>query len=324
MTEILVSASLKDGMLTAATREILGMARGIADRRGHSVGLAVVGASIAQEAAMCGADCVYWMEHEVLKECEPANYLACLQKIVVKADPHLIIFAADRKAFDVAARVAHRLQAGLVTDCIAAQIEDERLVLTKPVYGGKALATMKVNTPTAVVTVRQRTQQPLSPDPTRKAAVIIVDPPVESLRADTSLVERIDEEASEISLETAKVVVSGGRGLGGAQAFDDLKKLAKFLGGAVGASRAAVDAGWMPPSHQVGQTGKIVAPGIYFAIAISGAAQHIAGMNGSKVIIAINTDREAPIFKVSNLGIVDDYRNVVPALINELNRVLAT
>jgi electron transfer flavoprotein alpha subunit len=151
---------------------------------------------------------------------------------------------------------------------------------------------------------------------------IILTHPIESIAPDWKVLDRIEEEGEEVLLEEAKVVVSGGRGIGGSEGFKPLKQLAKILGGAVGASRTAVDAGWVPPSHQVGQTGKIVAPDVYLAIALSGSSQHVAGMGGSKVIVAINRDPEAPIFRIANLGVVEDYRNVLPALIEEFSRIL--
>lgn len=326
MSEILVSASVKDGSLSASTKEILGTAKKIAGKRGDSVAVALVGpkvSSLTREVASAGADKIYLTTHEALAEFDPGIYLKCLEKITKSVNPNLVLFPADRKALDLAPRLAHRLRAGLVTDCVGVEVREGCLVVTKPVYGGKALATMKVQTPVAVLTVRQRTQEPLLQDPTRSAEVIIVDPPVESFLPDFALIKRIEEEKNEISLENAKVVVSGGRGLGGPEPFGELKKMARLLGGAVGASRAAVDAGWMLPSQQVGQTGKIVAPQIYFAIAISGASQHLAGMSASKTIVAVNTDPEAPIFKAANLGVVDDYRNVLPTLIDQLTKVLS-
>ncbi len=326
MSEILVSVSMRDGSLSTPTKEVLGMARKIASKRGDTVAAALLGAnvsSLTEELAHSGADKVYVTTHEVLAEFDAVFYLKCLQRIIEKANPNLILFPADERGLDLAPRLAHRLGAGLVTDCLGVEIQDGSLMVTKPVYGGKALATMKVKTPAAVLTVRQRTQEPFPPDATRKAEVVTVEPLVESLIPEMALIKRIEEAREEISLEDAKVVVSGGRGLGGPEPFVELKKMAHLLGGAVGASRTAVDAGWMPPSHQVGQTGKIVAPGIYFAIAISGASQHLAGMSGSKVIVAINVDPEAPIFKVANLGVVEDYRNVLPTLIAELTKVLS-
>ena len=137
-----------------------------------------------------------------------------------------------------------------------------------------------------------------------------------------TVIDRIEEGGEEVNLEDAKVVVSGGRGMGGGEAFHQLKQMAKMLRGDVGASRTAVDAGWIPPTHQVGQTGKIVAPDVYFAVGISGSSQHIAGMVGSKIIVAINKDPEAPILRIANLGVIEDYRNVLPALIEELSKLL--
>ena len=326
MSEILVSVSMRNGSLSTPTKEVLGLARKIAGKRGDVVSAALIGAKVSavtQELSSSGADKVYVCAHETLAEFDPGLYLKCLQKIIAEVNPSLVLFPADETGLDLAPRLAHRLGAGLVTDCLGVEIQEGSLAVTKPVYGGKALAAIKIETPVAVLTVRQRTQEPFSQDATRRAEVVTIDPPGESFLPEMALIKRIEEEREEINLEDAKVVVSGGRGLGGPEPFNELKKIAKLLGGAVGSSRTAVDAGWMPPSHQVGQTGKIVAPGIYFAIAISGASQHLAGMSGSKVIVAINVDPDAPIFKVANLGVVEDYRNVIPTLIAELTKALS-
>jgi electron transfer flavoprotein alpha subunit len=223
---------------------------------------------------------------------------------------------------DLAPRLAYRLGAGLVTDCVDFAIRDGRCIFIKPVYGGKALAHLRVTTPVALATVRPRTQEPFPADTRRIAERVIVAPQIESIPRETTVIDRSEEEGEEVNLEDAKVVVSGGRGMGSSEAFRQLKKLAKILGGAVGASRTAVDAGWVPPSHQVGQTGKIVAPDVYFAVGISGSSQHIAGMGGSKIIVAINRDPEAPILRIANLGVIEDYRNVLPALIDEFSKIL--
>jgi electron transfer flavoprotein alpha subunit len=326
MSEILVSVSMKNGSLSTPTKEVLGMARKIARKTGDPVSAALIGSdvsSLPQELAAAGADKIYISVHDVLGEFHPAFHLKTIQKIIERAKPSLIIFPGDEVGLDLAARLAHRLEAGLATDCIDVEIQNGSLVLTKPVYGGKALAKMKIQTPSAVLTVRQRTQEPFPQDASRTAESILIEPPVESFLPEMTLVNRVKEEKEEISLEDARVVVSGGRGLEGPEPFDELRKVARLFGGAVGASRAAVDAGWMPPSHQVGLTGKIIAPEIYFAVAISGASQHLAGMSGSKVVVAINSDPDAPIFKAANLGVVDDYRNVIPALIAELNKTLS-
>lgn len=326
MSEILVSITVKNGTLSTPTREVLGMARKIAGKTGAAVSAALLGgnvSSLVQEVAAAGADKVYVSANEALEEFQPSLYLKVFQTLQEKAKPSLIIFPGDEIGLDLAPRLAYRLGASLVTECIQVEFEDSTMIFTKPVYGGKALAKMKTHAPVTVLTVRQRTQEPFAPDAGRSAETIPVEADLGSVLPETTLTKRIEEEREEIALEDAKVIVSGGRGLGGPEPFADLKKVAQLLGGAVGASRTAVDAGWMPPSHQVGQTGKIVAPGLYIAIGISGASQHLAGMSGSKVIAAINTDPEAPIFKVANLGVVEDYRNVVPTLLTELAKVVS-
>ena len=302
------------------------MARKIAGKTGDSVAAALIGAnvsSLVQEVAGAGADKVYVSAHEALAEFHPSIYLKVFQDMLDKAKPILVIFPGDEIGLDLAPRLAHRLGAGLITDCIDAEIQDGSMIFTKPVYGGKALARMKSHAPVTVLTVRQRTQEPCPPDAGRTAEAVTVEAQIEATPRETTLTKRIEEQREDIALEDAKVVVSGGRGLGGPEPFAELKKVAKLLGGAVGASRVAVDSGWMPPSHQVGQTGKIVAPGLYIAIGISGASQHLAGMSGSKVILAINSDPEAPIFKVANLGVVEDYRNIIPTLVAELTKALS-
>ena len=326
MPGILVCATLKGGSLTGPTREALGLARRIAGQRGDRVAAALVGdgvCSLSPELIAGGADVVYVSEHKRLAEYQPKFYLQALQAIAEKVQPGLVVFPGDATGLDLAPRLAQRMGAGLVTDCIGLEIQDGGLVFNKPVYGGKALARLKVVTPVAVVTVRPRTQEVFPPAAGRTGECVTVVAPIDADLADTTLIERVEEEGEEVNLEDARVVVSGGRGMGGAEPFNKLKELAKIMGGAVGASRAAVDAGWAPPSTQVGQTGKIVAPALYFAVALSGSSQHLAGMGGSKIIVAINKDPEAPIMRTANVGIVDDYRNVVPALIEELKKVLS-
>jgi electron transfer flavoprotein alpha subunit len=301
------------------------MARKIAAQTGDRVGAALVGAKVSQftkELARWGADVVYVSEHERLAEFQPSLYLKVLQDMAEAARPHTILFPADGPGVDLAPRLAHRLGAGLVTDCIDFEVRDGRCIFVKPVYGGKALGRLRVTTPIALATIRPRTQEPSRMNNGRSAEQIILPHPMESIAPDWKVLDRIEEEGEEAPLEGAKVVVSGGRGIGGSEGFKPLKQLAKILGGAVGASRTAVDAGWVPPSHQVGQTGKIVAPDVYLAIALSGSSQHVAGMGSSKVIVAINRDPEAPIFRIANLGVVEDYRNVLPALIEEFSRIL--
>jgi electron transfer flavoprotein alpha subunit len=322
---ILVLTEVRSGSLSTSSKEILGMGRRIADQNGDRVAAALIGGKVSQftkELAGWGADVVYVSEHERLGEFQPGLYLKVLQDMAEAAQPHTILFPADGPGMDLAPRLAYRLGAGLVTDCIDFEVRDGRCIFVKPVYGGKALGRLRVTTPVALATIRPRTQKPCPMNNSRALKEIILTHPIESIAPDWKVLDRIEEEGEEVLLEEAKVVVSGGRGIGGSEGFKPLKQLAKILGGAVGASRTAVDAGWVPPSHQVGQTGKIVAPDVYLAIALSGSSQHVAGMGGSKVIVAINRDPEAPIFRIANLGVVEDYRNVLPALIEEFSRIL--
>jgi len=322
---ILTAISIKNGFPSMGSKEVLGMARRMADQTGERVAAALVGARVSscqQELAAWGADVVYLSENERLAEFHPNIYLKVFQDIAAEARPHTLLFPAEPPVMDLAPRLAFRLAAGLVTDCLDFKIQDGKSVLIKPVYGGKALALLRVTTPVILATVRARTQEPFPRDASRVAELVVVDSPIQSIPQEMTVIDRIEEESEEIKLEEARIVVSGGRGLGGSEAFQRLRQLARILSGAVGASRTAVDAGWIPSSHQVGQTGKIVAPDVYFAIAISGASQHIAGMGGSKIIVAINRDPEAPIMRIANLGVIEDYRNVLPALIDEFSRIL--
>ena len=308
-----------------SSKEVLALARRMAGQTRDRVAAALVGAdvgSLTQELAKAGADVVYLSESEFLTEFQAKVYLKVFQDIGEVAQPHTILFPADAIGMDLAPRLAYRLGAGLVTDCVDFAIRDGRCIFIKPVYGGKALAHLRVTTPVALATVRPRTQEPFPADTSRIAERVIVAPQIESILRETIVIDRSEEEGEEVNLEDAKVVVSGGRGMGSSEAFRQLKKLAKILGGAMGASRTAVDAGWVSPSHQVGQTGKIVAPDVYFAVGISGSSQHIAGMGGSKIIVAINRDPEAPILRIANLGVIEDYRNVLPALIDEFSKIL--
>jgi len=322
---ILTAITIKNGSLSTPSKEVLGMARRMASQTGDRVAAALVGAKVSpfsEELAGWGADAVCLAEDEALTEFHAGPYLKAFEDIARAAEAHTVLFPADAMGTELAPRLAYRLGAGLVTDCVDFELRDGRFVFIKPVYGGKALARVRVTTSVSLATVRPRTQEPWPAGTQRSIERIFVAPQRQAISPETTVIDRLEEAEEEINLEDAKVVVSGGRGMGNAEAFQRLKQMAKILGGAVGASRTAVDAGWVPPAHQVGQTGKIVAPDVYFAIGISGSSQHIAGMGGSKIIVAINKDPEAPILRIANLGVIEDYRNVLPALIEELGKLL--
>lgn len=308
--------------LTSAVREVLGGARRLADASGGQVVAGALGAAAQDAEAMIahGADRVLTVEHAALGEADADAYVDAAEAVCRQAGEALVLLPGDRLGWEMAPRLAHRLGAGLVTDCVSVEWDGGRFVMTKPVYGGKAMARLAVTTATQVALVRARTMEALEAAAERTGTVeaLSVSPSGGRVR----VLERKQEETrGRVRLEDAPVVVSGGQGLGGPEPFETLDEIAQLLGGAVGASLAAVDAGWVPPQAQVGQTGKSVAPDLYIAVGISGASQHVAGMSNSKTIVAINKDPEAPIFRVAHLGVVGDYKEVLPAFLAELRRI---
>jgi electron transfer flavoprotein alpha subunit len=220
---------------------------------------------------------------------------------------------------DLASRLAFRLETGLVTDCTALRLEDGQLVMTKPVYGGNALAEYVGPRP-QIATIRPRAFDPAEPDPARKAELVRLE--VEGAESQARVVDTVKEPAAAgPQLKDAKVVVSGGRGLGGPENWHFIEELAETLGGAVGATRAVTDAGWVPPSLQVGLTGVTITPDLYITVAISGAVQHIAGCSGARNVIAINKDAEANIFKHARYGVVGDWKQILPAFTAKLKEL---
>jgi len=235
--------------------------------------------------------------------------------MVQSLDPALIVIAASSQGKDLAARLAARLDAGLAMDCTAIKLDNGKLTFTRPMFGGKIFADVEIEGGLQIVAIRPNVM-----DITEASrACAIEKPAVQVGDVKTSVVEKSMDTGDKIELTEADIVVSGGRGTGGK--FDPIEQLAAALGGAVGASRSAVDEGWRPHSDQVGQTGKVVSPGMYVACGISGAIQHLAGMSTSKYIVAINKDSEAPIFSKADLGIVGDLFEVVPAVVEEVNKI---
>ena len=323
MSGILVYTSIINRSVSMPTKEVLGMARAIAGKTGDSVTAALVGAEVsdlASELIASGADQVCVCDHVSLSEFCANLYLKALEAVVEKTAPRIVLIPGEASGAELAPRLAQRVKGGLVTDCIAYEVSGDTVTYTKPVYGSKALARIRITTPLSLVTVRPRTQEIYPEAADRTGDTVKLELPFDDCPPETQTVERMEEEVLECTLEEANVVVSGGRGLRDAEAFEQLRELAGLLNGAVGASRVAVDQALVPPSCQIGLTGKIVAPDVYFAIGLSGASQHIAGMSGSKYIVAINNDEDAPIFDISNVGVVEDYRDVLPVLITELKK----
>ena len=322
-SNILIVAEGRDGSLRKVSYELVSVAREMARGLGGAVEAVVIGGAVAQCAeslAKTGVVKVYQAEDAVLEQFAPELYAAALTDVIRKAEPAVILFGATGYGKELGARVAARLDLGLITDCTSYTVDGGTLVLKRPVYAGKAVATVQAKALPVMVSIRPNIFPPAA-EGSAAAPIEKVATPSGAPRA--RVIEKVKKEAASVDLAEAKIVVSGGRGAKSAEGFEPVKALAKTLGAAVGASRAAVDAGWIDYSTQVGQTGKTVAPNLYIALGISGAIQHLAGMSSSQVIVAVNKDPDAPIFKVADYGIVGDLFEVVPALNEEFKKILA-
>jgi electron transfer flavoprotein alpha subunit len=315
---ILVFAEQVDGSFRKVAFEAVSEARRLADTLGETVTSVVLGSGIegiAGELGKYGADKILVGDDPALADYATDAYANVLLDIVTNSDPRILLLGASSQGKDVAARLGARLDVGLAMDCIAVRLDGEVFVATKPMYGGKVLAEVAVDGVPQIAAIRPNVMD--IAEAAKAGDVERVEVNTGSVR--TRVVEKKLEAASKVDLTEADIVVSGGRGMGGAD-FSLLEELAEILGGAVGASRSAVDEGWRPHSDQVGQTGKVVSPSLYIACGISGAIQHLAGMGASKYIVAINKDPEAPIFKKADYGIVGNLFEAVPAIIAELKK----
>jgi electron transfer flavoprotein alpha subunit len=305
--------------------EALGVARTVAAESGGQVVALVLGQnvhSLAETAIHYGADRAIVADDPTLNHFRLEPYAAVLTKTAQEQTPAVMILGASNAGLELSAYTAARLGVGLAPDCIALNMVEGKLVATRPVLIGNLMARVEFGPARpCMVTIRRRVFSPLEPDPGRSGQIV----PVEAVLAEEDIatkVEGFEAASSQVSLTDANIIVSGGRGVGGPEGFAPVKALAEALGGAMGASRAAVDAGWVPYAHQVGQTGKTVQPDLYIACGISGAIQHLAGMKTSKIIVAINKDSEAPIFKYASYGIVGDLFQYLPALTAEFKKRL--
>jgi electron transfer flavoprotein alpha subunit len=263
----------------------------------------------------------YIFENPAYAEYEPDLYLQALEDICQRYQPEIFLAAHTAHGQDLLSRLAARLGAGIVTDCIDLKIDpvSGSLLMTKPVYGGNAVAVFTSNSSLQLATVRSKAT---APAPAKRPELFVIDSAPTPIAQRVKRLEIRKDKVEGVRLEDADIIVSGGRGIGGADGFEPLRLLADLLGGAVGASRPPCDLGWVPSPAQIGLTGKAVAPKAYFAIAISGAMQHVTGMFESQYVIAINKDKDANIFKTADYGVVGDYREVLPSLIKKL-RVMA-
>lgn len=316
-----IYAEQRDGILMNVALELLGAGRKLADILGVPLSALLLGDGtdgIAKQLIHFGADQVYVIDHPLLKQYEANLYAKAIASAIEKYRPEILLFGATFIGRELAPRLATRLRVGLSADCTELEIDQENrlLVQTKPAFGGNVMAKIIIpNHRPQIATVRPNVMKRLEPQLSRIGQIIRIDDV--SLQAEdilTKVIDIVKDTESSVNLQEAKIIVAGGFGLGKAENFGLIKELADVLGGAVGASRAVVDADWISSYHLIGQTGKTVQPKLYIACGISGCIQHIVGMQSSEVIIAINKDPNAPIFNIATYGIVGDLIEIVPAI----------
>lgn len=317
-----------EGRSAPVSWELLGAGRELADTLQVELAGVLLGYGIEDlslEAFAYGADLVYLVDHPVLRDYRTLPYTKALVNLVRKYRPEILLLGATSLGRDLAGAVATNLETGLTADCTDLKIDVEKRLLeqTRPAFGGNVMATILCpKQRPQMATVRPRVL-PLPPrHEGRKGRLMKENLLLEEGEARARILKTIKEKGRSIYLDQAEVIVAGGKGVGSKENFELLKELAEAVGGTLGASRAAVEAGWVPPEYQIGQTGTIVRPKVYFAIGISGAIQHLVGMQNSDVIVAINKDPQAPIFRIATYGIVGDLLKLVPALTAEFRRRL--
>jgi electron transfer flavoprotein alpha subunit len=326
--DVWVFAEQIDGKVQSVTYELLGEGRKLADTLGMHLCAVLMGFNVkstAQELIHRGADKVYVVDNPELAYFQDERYSAILVDLARKYQPSIMLCGATTLGRSLVSRVAVAINTGLTADCTGLAIDPEtrNLLQTRPAFGGNIMAT--IVTPNArpqMATVRHKVMKEAKVDTAHKGEVLVQNIAASLLAARTKRLKFVPEEGATVNLAEADIIVSGGRGLQKPENFAVIQELAKVLGAAVGASRAAVDANWIAYSHQVGQTGKTVCPKIYIACGISGQIQHLAGMGSSDVIVAINKDPDAPIFKVATYGIVGDLFTIIPMLTAEFKKVL--
>lgn len=325
--DVWVFAEQRDNKLMPVAVELIGEGRRLAAELGCKLGVIVCGQDIDRiiyELGCYGADIIYVAEAPELKTYTTDAYTKVIYEAVMKYKPEILLMGATHIGRDLGPAIAVKCGTGLTADCTKLDIdpEDGKLMQTRPAFGGNLMATIicEHHRP-QMATVRPGIMQKADYDRNRRAEIITIEPEFEEGELRERVIKVVKSMREHVSLTDAKVVVSGGLGLGGPEGFDLVRKLADRLGGVVGSSRAAVDAGWIPANHQVGQTGTTVRPDIYIACGISGAIQHLAGMQESKCIIAINKNENASIFEVADYGIVGDLHKVIPAILNALDGV---
>lgn len=322
-----VFAEQRDGNLLNVAIELVGEGRKIANALQTKLTAVLLGKDVdnlAEKLVKFGADTVLYADHDLLNVYTTEGYTKVIDEMIRERKPEIMLIGATNIGRDLGPRISARVHTGLTADCtkLDVDLENRRLMQTRPAFGGNLMATIICpDHRPQMSTVRPGVMEKAKFDANRTGEIIKITPDLSSDDIRAKVLEVVKGGKAEVQLEESKIIVSGGRGLGNTEGFKLIEDLANKLGGVVGASRATVDAGWIDHGHQVGQTGKTVRPTLYIACGISGAIQHLAGMQESKVIVAINKDAEAPIFKVADYGIVGDVYEILPELIAALDNV---
>jgi electron transfer flavoprotein alpha subunit len=322
---VMIIAEQRDGDIRKISYELVSEGKRLADASGQGLTAVLLGSNIKDKAAELGkygAAKVLVADDPRLEKYTTDAYAAVIAEIVKANDPTILLLGASAQGKDLAGRLAAKLGVGMAQDCTQFEVDGGKLVATRPIYAGKAYA--KVTYDDSYPNMATARPNVMAINEPGDSSAEIVDAPfkLDDSTIKTRVAEAIKDASGKIDLTEADKIVSGGRGVKGPEGFEVLEKLAEAIGASVGASRSAVDAGWRSHVDQVGQTGKVVSPTLYIACGISGAIQHLAGMSTSKYVVAINKDPEAPIFQKADYGIVDDLFNVVPALAEEVKKVM--
>tara|TARA_B100000809_G_scaffold80474_1_gene78685 strand:- start:1908 stop:2897 length:990 start_codon:yes stop_codon:yes gene_type:complete len=318
MSEIIIFAEIDDEGLHSTVGELISAGKKIAEDTDDVISAALIGGNqdLASQAIALGADKVYLANDDAIQEGIADAYLAAMHRICIQVEPTVVLTSKTPIGRAVGPRLAYRLGSGIAQDCTDVSLDSDsgRVTATRPVYGGNAMAKFTfADKDPQVVIMRLKAFEAAAPDSSRNGEVVEFEISLDESDIKSKLVETVKEESEGVRLEDAAVIIGMGRGLGGPEPFSQLEELAKVFNGAVGASRAVCDAGWLDHSYQIGLTGKTVTPDVYITVGISGASQHMAGCSSSKNIVAINKDGDANIFKEASFGVVGDWEKVLPA-----------
>ena len=316
----------RNGDVRKITYETVSEGRRLADALGQELTVVLLGSNIKEKATELGhygADKVFVADSDLLEPYTTDAYVSVISQLVKDNEPAVLLIGASVQGKDLAGRLSACLGVGVVQDCTDFSIEDGNLIATRPIFAGKAYTKVTFeNSWPQMATSRPNVMSISEPDTSGSAEIIDASFTLDDGMIKTKVVDIVKDESGKVDLTEADKIVSGGRGMKGPEQYNILEELADLIGASVGASRAAVDAGWRPHSDQVGQTGKVVSPNLYIACGISGAIQHLAGMSTSKLIVAINKDEDAPIFQKADYGVVGDLFDVVPAFTEEIKKYL--